>query len=549
MAYIPNATDATQPLGTVDASTAAAEFRALKAYVLGLALTAGMFSTVRQTVNDGVVNSLGDPAFLIAAAAGGAALDLKATGRPLVVNFAGGSTGTGVADRNSTLTGDTANVITGLPVNNTSYIYTNYVSAASMTWGQTLAPVQYGKFYPQSIGSILQFGGAAGSTVFLDDFGNTWAAQAGAKVQTNQFKFGSGGLGGAGASNVLNGTTDFVKNTTITSLGSGGWFMRGWVYATALPTAGQIIPLCSAVVAGGFGANVGIYNNAGTIKFFYSLSSNGTSRDIAVTAVGTTTPLVNTWYFVELTYDALAAVYRMYIGGVQEQSTASASKIAAFAQMTFGGGNENGTTLGITGYADKFEYGSYCQHPAGTTYTVPAAAPSIVAAGYAPDYFDIQGMKMYSVSAASATAGVAPTLTSKYRCYVSEVDMGAVTPTTIRNYAFNGKYTSADTTVPGLSTRTGFSSNLGTNLAKAEIFARNYTADRTYTPGMVIIPQTQAAATYISLASAIIEDRNTVSFITSSNANALDAVDRTTGGVGGLTSTAWKMFVTAQRSF
>lgn len=33
MAYIPDPTDATQPVGTVFASTAAAEFRAIKAYL------------------------------------------------------------------------------------------------------------------------------------------------------------------------------------------------------------------------------------------------------------------------------------------------------------------------------------------------------------------------------------------------------------------------------------------------------------------------------------------------------------------------------------
>jgi hypothetical protein len=37
MAYIPDPTDANQPIGTVFASTAAAEFRAIKAYIAGIA--------------------------------------------------------------------------------------------------------------------------------------------------------------------------------------------------------------------------------------------------------------------------------------------------------------------------------------------------------------------------------------------------------------------------------------------------------------------------------------------------------------------------------
>ena len=71
MVYIPNPVDATQPLGTVDASTADDEFRALKAYIAGIVLTAGMFSPVRQTVIDGVVDPTGAPVFLTVPGSGG----------------------------------------------------------------------------------------------------------------------------------------------------------------------------------------------------------------------------------------------------------------------------------------------------------------------------------------------------------------------------------------------------------------------------------------------------------------------------------------------
>lgn len=544
MPYVPNATDPTQPTSAVDASTAAAEFTTLKTYILGLALAAGMFSPVRQCANDGIVDASGNPAFLVAAGAGGLALDLKATGRPLVANFAGGSTGTGVSDRNGTYTADTANIVTGLAPSSTSYIFADWVSAGVWTWQSTLAPPQYGKIYPQSVGSVLQFGGAAGSTVFLDDFGNTWTAQGGAKVQTNQFKFGTGGLGGGGAANVLNGATDYVKSTSITSLGGGGWALRTWVYPTALPGSGALVTLEAVTNAGGFGASLDIFNNAGTIKFSYALSSNGSSIDIANNTQGTTTPLVNTWYFVELTYDALAGVYRLYVGGIQEASTASALRICNGVNATCGARGTASTFL--TGYIDKPEILTYCQHPNGTAYAVPAAAPSITAVGYAPDFFDTQAMKMYQVTAASGVAGVAPTLTSKYRCYFGEADTSGIAPTAVRPYAFNGKYISADTTIPAVGTRTVFAANLGTNLVSASAWLRNYTADANYLPGEVEPAVDNSTAPGHNPVQ--VTDKNTLGIITGATA-VFSVPNKTTGATANITTASWKMFIKAQRDF
>ena len=550
MPYTPNATDVTQPLGSVDASTAAAEFRALKAYVAGIVLAAGMFAPVRQCANDGVVNSTGDPVFLIAAVAGGLALDLKATGKPLVANFAGGSTGTGISDRNGTYTADTANLITGLPANNTSYIFADYVSSGVWTWQSTLAPVQYGKVYPQTIGSVLQFAGAAGTTTFLDDFGGTWTTVGGAKVQTNQFKFGTGALGGGGAANALNGTTDYlIKFSPATIiLGSGGWAIRGWVQPTALPGAGNVGSIINVTNAGAFGARLDIYNNAGPTKFAMFLSSNGTVHDIANGTQGTTTPVINTWYFVELTYDALAGIYRLYVNGVQEASVTSALKIATGAANTCIGSASGVVNTFLSGYVDKPEILSYCNHPASTVYIVPTAAPSIIAAGYAPDFFDTQAMKMYQVTGVSAVAGTPPTLTQKYRCYFGEVDTGVAVPSAVRNYAFNGRYISADITTPIVSSRTAFTANIGTQLVTGQLWARNYIAEAGYTPGMVTAPVGGYAA-YNSYGGIVSEDRNTVSINSGGTGTGWALGTRTGGAHTSLTAANWKMFIQVQRAF
>lgn len=541
MAYFPNPTDATQPTDNVDASTAANEFRTLKAYIQGLVLAAGMFSAVRQCANDGFVNATGDPAFMIAAAAGGQALDLKATGRPLVVNFAGGSTGTGINDRNSTLTGDTANIITALPPSNTSYIYADYVNAASWTWGQTLAPVQYGKVYPQTIGSVLQFAGAAGSTTFLDDFGNTWAAQGNAKVQTNQIKFGTGALGGGGALNVLNGTTDYVKSVSFTTLGTDGWALRAWVYPTANPGAGFVGDIMAAVNAGGFGARVGIFNNAGTIRYYYDLSSTGAAHDIANAVVGTTVPTLNAWSFIELTFDSLANVYRLYVNGVQENSTASPSRVGLITGLLCG---SNGLANSfLTGYIDKPEFLSYCQHPAGTAYAVPTAAPSLANAGYAPDAFDIQAMKMYSVTGPSVAAGAAPVTTQKYRCYLGEVDTGVAVPATIRNYAFNGTAEIAITGMPIVITIV--SHNLGVMPKRTRFVIVNRVLDNISNPGNEVDTITQINPTAMAGVTLVSSKNKTVILLSNISYNVVI----TSGATAGIAYTNYNMKLYTSRGW
>lgn len=59
MAYIPDPTDASQPVGTVFASTAAAEFRAIKAY-LGSIVAAGLPPMAGLEGASLVINSSGN---------------------------------------------------------------------------------------------------------------------------------------------------------------------------------------------------------------------------------------------------------------------------------------------------------------------------------------------------------------------------------------------------------------------------------------------------------------------------------------------------------
>lgn len=395
-----------------------------------------------QCALNGSIDSAGAANFLTTGA--GLRPGLTATGVPLLLAFGAGYDAGGNIDFTSLLSADVADILgVNLPLSNTSYIFADRVSTSAVTWGSTLAPPQASDVYDRAKQSVLQFAGAAGSTVFLDDFGNTWAAQGNAKVQTDQFKFGTGGLGGAGASNALNGTTDYVRSSSFVSLGTGGWTMRAWVRPTALPAPAAAVGIINEGNATGFGARLDIFNNAGTIKFSTSLSANGTTHDLALAVQGTTTPVINTWYFVELTYDVLAGTYRLYVNGTQEATVVTSGKICAVTSASVGAVSGAAGSF-LTGYIDKPEILPYCAHPGGTAYAVPTGAPSITATGYASEWYSLQQRKLFGVSGASGVAGTNPTFTAKTRTYVGECDTSGAAVTAARSYAYRGRYTSAE---------------------------------------------------------------------------------------------------------
>ncbi|MDF2435472.1 MAG: hypothetical protein JWP44_5103 [Mucilaginibacter sp.] len=407
----------------------------------------------RQTVMSGPVDANGLANEI--GTGSGLAPTLNGNITPVAMTFAAGFGPNGAID-NAGIVSSTQS-FPSLPASALSFLTVDRnASTGALTLGSTLAPPQYGTTYNQAAQSVLQFGGAAGSTTFLDDFGNTWIAQGGAKVQTNQFKFGTGGLGGGGTSNALNGSTDYVRTTSITNLGNGGWSMRGWFYFTTFPTTTGIM---SAVNAGGWGAFAVITTN----KVAVNLSSNGSAADIANGTTGAATITTNTWYFIELTYDSVAGKYFVYVNGVLDQTINSALHVCPVVNTFFGAGQSSGTTYYTTGYADKFECLPYCQHPNGTTYTVPTTAPNVATQGYASDWFNTSNYTMNQVSAASTAAGTPPTFTAKQRLYVGEATTGAAAVSSVVSYAYNGQYNSGWYAV-AIATQYVKSHNLGTSL-------------------------------------------------------------------------------------
>ena len=420
-----NPTAPTQPQGDSSTKLATTEFVQL----------AKQSVPVRQTVLGGVTDNNGRANFISAGA--GLSCNLSATAAALSLAFAGGFGAGGAIDYIERITADAAGYWPNLPANCLNYLTITRTGAGQLTAGSTLAPVQYGYAYNPAAQALLHFDGAAGSTAMLDDFGNTWTAQGGAKLQSNWSKFGGTALGGGGANNALNGAGDYIRTTGITTLGSGGWAIRCWVNPSALPGAnsGEIIAAFSN--AAGSVVVLHIYNNAGSTKFAYNLSSSGASFDIANIVMGTTTPVVGTGYFVELTYDAAAGVYRLYVNGVQEASTVSASRVGGLTMGTIGAATN--ATQFFVGYIDEFEFLPYCDHPNGTAYAMPGAAKSISTPGYASDWFDLSSFTMKSPSAASAAPGSNPTFAASNKLYVGEAITGIAGVSSVVSYAFQGK--------------------------------------------------------------------------------------------------------------
>jgi len=479
MPYTPVPTDPTVPTDDFGVGYSASELRALKAYIQGLVLGAAGFKVpVRQTVlaaavAAAVLGATPIPANIVAGT--GLQVDFKATGLAnTVLAYANGFDANGNVDYVTQLSADILNVCGNLGANNTSFLFLNRLTATTVAGGNTPKPPQYGYSYDRSMLSSMGFNGTAGSTAFTDDNGNAWTAQGGAKHQVNQIKFGAAALGGAGAANVLNGAGDFVRSADVMRFMQGdSWAIRGWVYPTALPGVGQNHYMAAGLNAAGNASGTsylfGIYNAGGTIRFGYHLSGDNSGWTIASAIAGTTLPVINTWYYVELTFDG--ANYRLYVNGLQEAVTVSSVRTAFPGNNGFAAlAGVGGVNQYINGYMDGWEHLPYCDHPAGTAYAAPVAGINIATS--APDFFDISEMKMKSVSAASVVSGTNPTFAQVNRLYVGEAVTSGVAVTGVTLYALKGEYQGAPIAPSGASTLTAVPHNIGCPQVNGTVEAR-----------------------------------------------------------------------------
>lgn len=400
---------------------------------------------VRQTALVGVADSSGRAAFITTGS--GLAPALLASASPLVMAFSAGFSTVGAVDNVERITADNAAFFGTLPASGLSYLYASRVTAGSVSGGATLAPPQYAATYNQAAQAKLDLNNSN-----LDDFGNAWANYGVTFSNTSPAIAGT-------YYGVFNGSSTYMRSTAFNSIsqfGNGGWSLRTWVRPTNLPGTNINVGIMHAY-NGVYGAYLAISNTSGTVKFGMGLSSTGTSWDIANLATGSVTPVVNTWYFVEITYDPIAGKYYQYVNGVLDATVTSSARISAIAGIQLG--TQNTTAYYFSGNMQGFEFLPYCQHPAGTTYAVPATLANITAAGYASDWFDAVNMVMKSPCAASSVSGNNPAFSVGNKLYVGEAQAGASSISSVVNYAFQGQY---DSGLFAVSAATNYSKNHNT---------------------------------------------------------------------------------------
>jgi len=376
--------------------------------ISSLSAVAAQNVSVRQTVLYGAQTSAGAANMLSAGT--GLALNLSATLKPMVIAFAGG-----VSDNVSTLNADVTSVVSGLAASNTSYITTDYVSGTSVTWGKTLAPPQYGLSYNQVAQSALSLNNKS-----TDDFGNSWTNTSVTFSNTTP-KFAGSYYG------VFNGTTSRITSSAFTTLGNGSWTLR-CAFNSSNVTVNQVI------FNAGDASNEGVYIGVSASKLILYLSSTGSTWDIANALAGNTTLTNNTWYDLEITYDAVAGKYYTYLNGTAESNftITSTLRICVITGITVGASQTSASFF--SGSIQGFEFLPYCLHSNGTAFTPQTALSDVTVAGYASNYFSVPDMVMYSVTGASALAGTNPTFTAINRVYPAECVTGAASVSSVTNY-------------------------------------------------------------------------------------------------------------------
>jgi len=482
---------------------------------------------VRQTVLSGVANSNGQANFITTGT--GLRPGLSATAATLLLAFAAGFGPGGAIDYIEQIVADSATFFPTLTANVLSYLTATRVSAGNVVGGATLAPKQEGPTYNQAMQSSLTL-----NNISTDDFGNTWTNSG--VTFTNASPMLAGTYMG-----VFNGSSSKLSSSafsSISSFGNGSWSMRGWFKTNAAST-NQV--LFAAINSSGYGVIVGL-SNGGNFQLW--LGSTGSSSDIAN---GTSGPAyaANTAYFVELTYDAVAGKYILYVNGVAGQTIASTAKICGITQFLVGNGG-SAVNYWLSGWAQGFEFLPYCQHPNGATYSVPTALASINAAGYASPWWDATNKLWKTPSVASTVAGVNPTFATSQAQYVGEATAGASTISSVVSYAFQGEYVSPWTVgLPGAGTLIAANDNLGTQLKDAQIELLNLVGEGGFSPGDIVSNILTSTGSY-SQAFQYRRLRNSTATVTGTSA-AFYTLNASSGSALTLTSAYWAYRITASR--
>lgn len=482
-------------------------------------------SLVRQTALSGLLDSSGYANFLTVGS--GLSVNLTASSVPLLLSFAAGHDATGEVNYLARLTSNVSGIVSGLAASNVSYIYADYVSPTSVTWGKTLAPLQTGNSYNKVAQSCVSL-----NNLSTDDFGNVW---------TNTgitFSNSSPAISGT-YMGVFNGTGANLRSLAFTTLGPGSWTKRIKFKPAAVAAS---VLLISAGNTSGYGVYLG--HASGKLNLY--LSSTGSSWDLANGLVGNTTLVNGTSYDLEISFDAVVGKYFVWLNGFVESNltTTSTARICAMNNVTLGAYSTSTPTNFFTGSMQAFEYLPYCLHPNGVSFTVPTTLADITAAGYASDFYSLADTKTYQVTASSTVAGVSPTMTAKNRLHLGEVVTGTVAVANVVTYALRKKYVSPVNPMPSNGAWAVLNSNVGTTAARISAILICIDNDDAYAPGDIIPLYTATNGSAAFNAALAITGRNTCQVGNNANPTIQSHKTSTSGNL--LTTSKWAVQVTVE---
>jgi hypothetical protein len=479
------------------------------------------YEAVRQTTVTGSVDSNGQANFLSAGT--GLAVSRAATTTPVILTVAAGEDEIGPVNYRKRFSADQADYWSGIAANNTTYLFDDRdTSTGAWTAYKTIVPTQYGAFFDTTKQELLPFSGADASTTITSTYSNAWTAAGNAQIDTAVTIDGQNTL-------LLDGTGDYVGNTTITTLGDGGMTLETKGRINTLPGVGTAMTLISFTNATGYGTILELMNTGGTYNLRLYLSSDGASHNIANGLLGTSsTYATGTDYHFAVVFDPVAGAYYTYRNGTVDETVASALKICALTVARLGSTYSGGNYL--NGALAGFRFSPCCRYPAGTTFTAPTLPFTADA-----EWFDLSTFTYKSGSPTSWT--------TKQRVRAGEVTTNATVPTSVKTYALRGEYTSPEFTI---AASTIYSQNhyLGVRPKKCTLELINKTSEAGYVPGdTVLINYSQQSATaalgYSASATGLV---GTVAV-----ASSISIPHKTTGVPTSITAALWKMVANYSR--
>lgn len=409
-------------------------------------------------------------------------------------------------------------------------------TGASLIFAQRTLPPQISEAYDTTHNALLHFEGSG--NVCDDDYGNSWnVSGAGYTLVAGSPKIG------AACGQFTAASSGYVDGVDIKSLGPEGWSIEGWINFATLPTTPNDMEIFSATNAAAFGARFSLNVTTGVTKLRWSLSSNGTTADLASAVLETSGRTVNTaqWYHFAVVYDQLAGKYLAYWDGVAVAglSVTSANRICAIDSIKIGSTRAGGSYF--NGTMDEFRFGRVCRYPNGTTFTPYSTVRKVEG-----DFFSVPEMVFYQVVGSSISTGLPPVMRRVNRLYLGEADNVGGTVTAVRNYAIQGRYVSAASAVT-VSSATSYAHNLGVppDYQVLKPALRCITNDQDHIPGEVTQLGNAATTTVMGASSATGVSRNSAKLRISANVYGYTS----TGVPTAFAATKWNKYLIAERSF